>query len=64
MATLFNDKLFAQTAFQQVVPLLTPISIWTTDISPTAKQKGDAVIVPLFGNTTTTTFTQSTTVYE
>jgi hypothetical protein len=64
MATLFNDKLFAQEVFQQLVPMLTPINIFTSDISPNSGQKGDAVIVPLFGNTTTTTFTQSTTVWE
>jgi len=64
MATLFNDKLFAQDVFQQLVPMLTPINIFTSDVSPTSAQKGDAVIVPLFGNTTTTTFTQSTTVWE
>lgn len=64
MSTLFNDKLFAQEVFQQIVPMLTPINIFTKDVSPTAAQKGDAVIVPLFGNTTTTTFTQSTTVWE
>jgi hypothetical protein len=64
MATLFNDKLFAQEVFQQLVPMLTPINIFTSDISPNSGQKGDTVIVPLFGNTTTTTFTQSTTVWE
>lgn len=64
MSTVFNDKLFAQEVFQQIVPMLTPINVFTRDISPTAAQKGDAIIVPLFGNTTTTTFTQSTTVWE
>lgn len=64
MATTFNDKIFAQEIFQQVRPLLTPFSVWANDISPARKQKGDSVTVPLFGNTTTTTFSQSTTVYE
>lgn len=64
MATTFNDKIFAQTAFQQLTAMLTPFSIFARDISPTAAQKGDTVIVPLFGNATTTTFSQSTTVYE
>lgn len=64
MATVFNDKLFAQEILQQLTPLLTPINIFTADFSPTPKEKGDAVIVPLFGNTTTTTFSQSTTVWE
>lgn len=64
MATVFNDKIFAQTAFQQLTALLTPFNIWAKDISPTPKQKGDSVTVPLFGNTTTTTFSQSSTVWE
>jgi hypothetical protein len=64
MATLFNDKIFAQEIFQQLTPLLTPFDIFAKNVSPSSAQKGDAVIVPLFGNTTTTTFTQSTTVYE
>lgn len=64
MATTFNDKVFAQEIFQQLTPLLSPFSVFARDISPTAKEKGDTVIVPLFGNTTTTTFTQSTTAYE
>lgn len=64
MATVFNDKVYAQEIFQQLTPLLTPFSIFAKNVSPTAAQKGDTVVVPLFGNTTTTTFTQSTTVYE
>ena len=64
MATVFNDKIFAQEIFQQVTDKLTPFSVFARDISPAPAQKGDAVIVPLFGNTTTTTFTQSTTVWE
>lgn len=64
MATLFNDTVFSQEIFQQVTAMLNPFKAFATDVSPSAAQKGSAVIVPLFGNTTTTTFTQSTTVYE
>ena len=64
MSTIFNDKVFAQEVFQQLTPLLTPFSIFAKNVSPTAAQKGDTVIVPLFGNTTTTTFTQASDVYE
>jgi hypothetical protein len=64
MATLFNDKIYAQEVFQQLTPLLSPFKAFANDISPAAKQKGDSVIVPLFGNTTTTTFSQSATAYE
>lgn len=64
MATTFNDKLYGQTAFQALVEYLTPISAFATDISSEVKGEGDAVVVPLFGAIATTTFTQSTTVYE
>lgn len=64
MATLFNDKIFAQEVFQQLTPLLSPFKAFARSVSPAAAKKGDAVIVPLFGNTTTTTFSQSTTAYE
>lgn len=64
MATVFNDTLFGQTAFQQLVDLLTPLNAFSTDISSEVKSEGSAVVVPLFGNVTTTTFTQSTTVME
>ena len=64
MATLFNDKLFGQRAFQHLTELLTPLNAFATDLSAEIRGEGDAVIVPLFGNATTTTFTQSTTVYE
>lgn len=64
MATNFNDKLYGQTAFQSLVDYLTPISAFATDISSEVRGEGDAVIVPLFGAIATTTFTQSTTVYE
>ena len=64
MATVFNDTLFGQTAFQALVDLLTPLSAFSTDISAEVKSEGSAVVVPLFGNITTTTFTQSTTVME
>jgi hypothetical protein len=59
MATVFNDTLFGQTAFQALVELLTPLSAFSTDISSEVKSEGSAVVVPLFGNITTTTFSQS-----
>ena len=64
MATVFNDTIFAQTAFQQLVEILIPIRAFATDISSDVSTEGSAVVVPLFGNATTTTFTQSTTVME
>ena len=64
MATVFNDTLFGQTAFQALIDLLTPINAFSTDISSEVKSEGSAVVVPLFGNITTTTFTQSTSVME
>lgn len=64
MSTTFNDKIFADTVLQQVIDLLAPLRAFSTDISSAAKAKGDAVIVPLFGTITTTTFTQATDVYE
>ena len=64
MATVFNDTLFGQTAFQQLVDLLTPLNAFSTDISSEVKSEGSAVVVPLFGNVTTTTFTQATDVME
>lgn len=64
MATVFNDTLFAQTAFQQLVDLLLPLRAFSTDISSDVKSEGSAVVVPLFGNATTTTFTQGATVME
>ena len=64
MATLFNDKLFGQRAFQQLTEILMPINAFATDLSSEVRGEGDAVVVPLFGNATTTTFAQSTTAYE
>jgi len=64
MATVFNDTIFAQTAFQQLVEMLTPIRAFATDISSDVNTQGSAVVVPLFGAATTTTFTQSSTVME
>ena len=40
MATLFNDLLFAQTAFQQVVDSLSPLNAFSTDISSLADRPG------------------------
>lgn len=64
MATTYNDKIFGQKVFQQLNSLLIPLNAFTTDISDDLRGEGDAVVVPLYGNTTTTTFTQSTTVFE
>lgn len=64
MATVFNDTLFGQTAFQALVDLLTPLSAFSTDISSEVKSEGSAVVVPLFGNIATTTFSQATDVME
>ena len=64
MATVFNDTLFGQTAFQALIDRLTPLNAFSTDISSDVKSEGSAVVVPLFGTATTTTFTQGTTVYE
>lgn len=64
MATVFNDTIFAQSAFQQLTSLLTPLNAFSTDISSEVTGQGSAVVVPLYGNATTTTFSQSTTVME
>lgn len=64
MATTYNDKIFGQKVLQQLNSLLLPIKAFTTDISDELKSQGDAVVVPLYGNTTTTTFTQATDVFE
>lgn len=64
MATTYNDKIFGQKVLQQLNSLLLPIRAFTTDISDELKTQGDAVVVPLYGNATTTTFTQATDVME
>lgn len=64
MATTYNDKIFGQKVLQQLNTLLFPLKAFTTDISDELKGEGDSVTVPLYGNVTTTTFTQSTTVME
>lgn len=64
MATVYNDKIFGQKVFQQLNSLLIPLNAFTTDISDDLKSEGDAVVVPLYGNATTTTFTQAATVWE
>jgi hypothetical protein len=64
MATVYNDKIYGQKVLQQLNSLLMPINAFTTDISDELKRPGDAVVVPLYGNTTTTTFTQATDVME
>jgi hypothetical protein len=64
MATVYNDKIYGQKVLQQLNSLLLPIRAFTTDISDELKSAGDAVVVPLYGNTTTTTFTQASDVME
>ena len=64
MSTTFNDKLFADSLFQQVVDLLAPLRAFSTDFSGITGRPGDAVIVPLYGAVTSTTFTQATDVME
>lgn len=62
--TTFNDKLYADEILQQVVDMLAPLRAFSTDFSSVAKMPGDTVVVGLFGNITSTTFTQATTVME
>lgn len=64
MASLFNDKLFATTAFQQVIDALAPLNAFSTDLSSIAGKPGESITVPLFGAATATTFTQATDVME
>lgn len=64
MATVFNDKLYADGLFQQVVDMLNPLRAFTTDFSSSTRQAGDAVIVPLYGNVTSTTYTEAASVME
>ena len=64
MSTVFNDKLFAQTAFQQVVDRFAPINAFSTDISSLAARPGDTIVCPLFGNITAATVTQAAGVME
>lgn len=59
--TTFNDILFAQRAFQQLVNLLTPLNAFSSDISDEVVKPGSTVVCPLFGALTTTTFSDSTT---
>lgn len=62
--TTFNDTLFGQTVFQQLVDILLPLNIFSTDLSSEVVAPGSAVVVPLFGNVTSTSFVQGTTAYE
>ena len=64
MATLFNDLLFAQTAFQQVVNQLAPLRAFSTDLSAIAGSPGASITVPLFGSATTTTYAEASDVME
>ena len=64
MATVYNDAIFGQKVLQQLNTLLLPLKAFTLDISDELKGPGDRVSVPLYGNITTTTFTQATTVME
>lgn len=64
MATLFNDRLFATQAFQQVVDMLAPLNAFSTDLSSLAGRQGESITVPLFGTATATTYTQAADVME
>ena len=64
MANAYNDIIFGQKVLQQLTALLVPLKAFTTDISDQLTTKGATVVVPLFGNATTTTFTQATDVME
>jgi hypothetical protein len=60
----FNDTLFGQTVFQQLVDILLPLNVFSTDISSEVATPGAAVVVPLFGNVTSTSFVQGASAYE
>jgi len=60
----FNDTLFGQTVFQQLVDILLPLNVFSTDISSEVATPGSAVVVPLFGNVTSTSFVQGASAYE
>jgi len=62
--TTFNDTLFGQTVFQQLVDILLPLNVFSTDISSEVATPGAAVVVPLFGNVTSTSFVQGASAYE
>lgn len=62
--TLFNDTLFGQTIFDQLTDILMPLNIFSTDISSDVTAPGSAVVVPLFGNVTATSFVQGASAYE
>lgn len=62
--TTFNDTLFGQKVFQQLVDILLPLDVFSTDISSEVAQPGSAVVVPLFGNVTSTSFVQGASAYE
>jgi hypothetical protein len=62
--TTFNDTLFGATVFQQLCDILMPLNIFSTDLSSQVSAPGSAVVVPLFGNVTTTSFVQGAAAYE
>ena len=62
--TTFNDTLFGQTAFQQLVDILLPLNVFSTDLSSEVASPGSAVVVPLFGTVTSTSFVQGASAYE
>jgi hypothetical protein len=62
--TTFNDTLFGQTIFDQLTEILMPLNIFSTDISSDVTAPGSAVVVPLFGNVTATSFVQGASAYE
>lgn len=62
--TLFNDTLFGQTAFQALTEILLPLNIFSTDLSSEVTAPGASVVVPLFGNVSSTSFVQGASAYE
>ncbi len=65
MATInFDDKIFAQDILNQVVARIAPLSAFARDFSAETSRVGNAVVVPLVGACTATTFTQAADVYE
>lgn len=60
MSTInFNDKIFAQEALQAFSASLTPLNVFSHSFDQSAKNIGSAVIVPLVGTMTATTFSYS-----
>lgn len=60
MATLtnVNDTIISQNALQAFTEMLAPLSVFSKSYSDETEKKGSAVMVPLFGNLSATTFNQ------